>query len=213
MGTVIIFQTNDSDVRCEDAVYANARAGTGTLTAANPASNLMTIGSHSESGGIFTCREGFISFDTSLITETPSIALYTEMSTSVFTGPGGAVGHLRVRDYGSSVETSDFVAGADLPALTLVARIAQVDQLPVDVYHTWADVAMAANIVPGGITRLIGSIKAMEDNVAIGAGLQDSFSCRSSDYAGTATDPYMTLVVGPYSIVPPHYPGFDSRPL
>src|ERR671913_389683 len=93
--------------------YTQARAGTVTTTVA--AASAARCGQAASA----VCYEIFAAFDTSAIPSgaTVSAAVYNPRLTTSFAGAASDTFEARARDWGSAVETSDWVPGADLSAL------------------------------------------------------------------------------------------------
>jgi hypothetical protein len=138
-----------------NTVYSTARAGTGTLTV-TAASPTGIIGQRLST--TYRCYEDFYAFDTSSI---PAEATITSAVLSV-DGAGDhtiqeCVFEARVHDWGAALSSADFVAGADLGNYVLVAKwdTATLGNLLASGYNAFTDVALAANIVKAGTTRLM----------------------------------------------------------
>lgn len=110
--------TADGQIESFNATYSTARSG-GTLTA-NTAGGSANVG---QVAG-YACYEAFLSFDTSAI---PDGDIITAVTLSL-DGTGAIDGsdtdftiNARVYDWGASLTTADWIAGASLSGNTLVA--------------------------------------------------------------------------------------------
>jgi hypothetical protein len=137
--------------------YSTARAGSSlSIVTAEP--DRLEV-SNALFGTDFHIREGFIEFDTSSIPVTAVIEAATLTLTSFRDEGAAALGQtveVRIRDFGATFDATDFVPGANLSALTLVAsRAVEPSTRPIGTAEPFDDVALAANIVKGGKTRII----------------------------------------------------------
>lgn len=138
-GTVSTFNgTLTGFIFSQNADYNTARAGSG-LTVAGTAGGGFSVAHALYSGPSYDCEEGFVSFDTSPLgsstmwTAAPQLKLYTESDTTVT----GQVLEARLKLYGSSLTTADWVAGASLGSLLLLANI-NTSSLSNGTYTTWS---------------------------------------------------------------------------
>ena len=119
MSTTTIYTTTaDGYLKSENATYSTARAG-GTITKLD---NYQDIWVDQAPGYLLYCA--FLAFDTSGIPDDDEISaatlsLYPHESDAYAGSPGTL--EVYAYDFGSSLETGDWVAGADVSALTLVA--------------------------------------------------------------------------------------------
>lgn len=135
--------------------YANARAGDSVN------SNTLVVGQEYFPGDSYavpnwTVLSGFLSFDTSGVTgtissATLSLGLDGDASTTDF------IAQARVRDWGATLEVIDYVPGADLGALTLVATLASAGIGALGAYKEMVEngTALRTAINQAGFTRLI----------------------------------------------------------
>jgi hypothetical protein len=146
---------NSGRIRSQDATYATARSG-GTLT--TTAATLYGQVGQDFATPNYTCHETFLDFDTSGI---PADATITSAVLSIC-GEGDSSAtdftiKVIARDWGTTLENADWIAGADLDAAgTLVAHYATVSGwASAPSFNAFIDDAMAASIVKGGHTRLV----------------------------------------------------------
>lgn len=152
MASLTVYSTNGDFISSDSAVYATARAGTGTLSVSSPNSNII-IGQ--AIAGTYFCYESFLDFDTSSLGASASISaavldLYFWNDTSItnFTIT------VAVSAWGATLESADFIAGADLAALTTTNTLS-TSGLALGAYTTITDVALATNINKTTNTRLL----------------------------------------------------------
>lgn len=118
------FDANSSDdaIQCSSANYADARSGAGTKSLMGETST-DRVGQRLSSGTYY-CWEAFAYWDTSSLSDALVIAdAYIDLRGSSDASTTAFDLEVRARDYGGSVQTSDYVAGADLSGLTLLATI------------------------------------------------------------------------------------------
>lgn len=116
--TVVYSDSSDAEVSSTDATYTTARSGSALVanTGTDPAVGQL----HGISG--YTCYETFLRFDTSAIPDGDVVSAATVAigRSNDSTGTDFTL-EARARDWGATVETADFVAGASLGGLTLLA--------------------------------------------------------------------------------------------
>jgi hypothetical protein len=171
--TVSVFNptTADGRLRNSNATYLTARSGGGTF-ATDTTATFAEVGQEL-SGGIYYCYESFFDFDTSIIPVGATIASATLEGyvVSVSTGSStAAIVRARIKDWGASITTADWVAGASLSGQTLVAHMAALSGLTVSAYNTFVNDALAANINKGGVTRIMLHTDRLEAGTAPGVG-------------------------------------------
>jgi hypothetical protein len=194
MTTYTIFgNANDNHIRSRDASYATARAGGGTLFLEIDGPTKLTFG-QAVSLGQPAVYESFLQFDNSVIDagETVSEAdlnLYgtDDLSTTDFTiqarvAPG----------FGATVDTGDWVPGADLSGDTLLAEFATSGGFSTVAYNTFSDVAMASAVDAKGsaFQITITSSRTAAGNAPSGNEYARAYSV---DQTGTDNDPYLDV--------------------
>ena len=112
----------DGYIESESTSYSSARAGTGSPVTALDTQGFCTVGQRAGGGGDYHCYAAFLDFDTSGI---PDDATITAVELSLY-GSFDASDtdfdiEARLHDWGASLTTADWVAGADLGAKTLLA--------------------------------------------------------------------------------------------
>jgi hypothetical protein len=150
--------TGSPTIDSRSAAYSSARAGS------NP--SFVSIDEHDRLNIVnalynldFVVREGFVEFDTSAI-PTSAVIDSAVLTLTSYRDEGAAaldqIVEVRISDFGATFDTTDFVPGANLSALTLIAsRAVEPSTRPLGTAEPFDDVALAANIVKGGITRII----------------------------------------------------------
>lgn len=149
MATLTVYSTNGEFIYSQGAVYSTARSG-GTFSVFG-AGTQITVG---QDAGYY-CYQGFMDFDTSSLGATASIS---SAVLSLFLRSDGSVTDFTVtaayRDWGSSLTSGDFVAGASLSGLTTVATLA-TSTFTTGQYYSFTDVAMPANVQLTSNTRIL----------------------------------------------------------
>lgn len=156
MGSTVVYAEAISpfSIQSTAAVYATARAG-GALVAYGTSSG--DVGQNGELNPPdpfnYVCFESFLSFDTSTIVGTITSVVLSLRSD----GDGGMSGSVeaRLHDWGPTLTTADWVAGADLASKTLLAAY-PMGTWPL---HGWraltSEAAFIANINRTGKTRMV----------------------------------------------------------
>lgn len=188
--TTIFGDTADAYIDSSSLTYSNARAGTGIGLDVVTGTSLL-VGQTSA----FDCYEAFVSFDTSAIADaatvsvvTLSLWLVTDSSATDFTV------NVRDRDWGASVTTADFVAGASLSASgTLVASIGSSGIGSTGAYKDFTSQAAflsVTNIKTGTVHLLLDSSRQEGNNTPSG---NEFLEFSSADTSGTTQDPKLTI--------------------
>lgn len=191
--TTVYSSTADGRVQNTHATYATARSGGGTFgvtTAAN-GGDLGQV----YSGVDYSCRETFFEFDTSAIgsdtvTDVEFATTYSlNLTTTDF------IGECRIKDWGGTLNSADYVAGADLGSYTLVATIDTSTDLlgsGSGTYSPWtSDAAFLTNINGSGTTRVFCSSDRMRNNNT--PSTSEYFTMRMADNSGTTDDPRLIV--------------------
>lgn len=200
-GTVSTFYANTEDGRIEsftNGSYDSARAGTGL--AASSTETSYWVG-QTYSGGFYSIKEAFLSFNTSAIGDSDtinaaSLSVYgaTDSSTTDFTIQA------RTKDWGASLTTADWVAGADLGALTLLATFS-TSGFTTSGYNTFTENGsnLRSAISLTGITYiLLNSSRHEAGNTPTGS---EQVKIYFADEAGTTQDPKLVVTYTPPAIV------------
>jgi hypothetical protein len=179
-----------------DGNYADARAGSGPTSAltADTGSTSLTVGQDRVFGLAYSyyVYEAFLSFDTSGIDDGDTVSAavlnvtsHADSSTTDFTIQA------RLRDWGTGLTTADFVAGASLSGLTLLATYATSSGFTANTAYDFTDSAMPANVSKTGATRmLLCSSRTVGNNSPTG---NELVAIKSADTTGTTSDPKLTV--------------------
>jgi len=186
------------------ADYSAARSGTSSLAAYTTDTGISVGQVHTDASWWdddlgetfyseqFWVYESFLSFDTSALTSgaTVSAAVLRVTSSGDVSTTDFDI-QARLRDWGTSLTTADWVAGADLSGLTLLGSYATSSGFTANTGYDLSDTAMAANVNKTGTTRmLLCSSRTVGNTAPTG----DEFvSTYSSDYTGTTRDPVLTV--------------------
>lgn len=148
--TFTIYATVDGQISSNHTVYSTARAGA-NLALDNDATAAT---GQLLSGSTEFCYESFLSFDTSSVAGT--ITAVTLSLYGTFDGSTqNFVAEARVHDWGATLETADFVAGADLGTKTLVASRDTASGWAAAYNAFTSEVAFISAINQAGATRLV----------------------------------------------------------
>lgn len=192
MPTITVYAdagSNDGYISSTNSTYSTARSG-GTLTA-DTSGTTVTIGQNFSSP-TYACYEAFFSFDTSFVGFASSVSSATfslygnlDWSFTDFTIEA------RISDWGTSLTTADWVAGASLSALTSVATFATSSTFSTSAYNAFTNVAFPANINKSGSTRIICySSRHSGNNTPSSAEYVIAYS---ADQTGTSNDPKLSI--------------------
>lgn len=190
MTTYTIYgDTADGYISSSGGTYTQNRAGTGgDLVVYDTSTTDSGIGQTEANDKVF---ESFISFNTTSVAGTitsASLSLYGSFdeSTTDFTVTAA------VRDWGASLTTGDFVAGASLGALTTVATFNTASSWSESGYNTFTDVALPANVNKGGTTRLI--LYSSRTSAGTAPPADEAVWFIPADASGTTNDPNLVVV-------------------
>ena len=197
--TVVYSDTSDGFIYNEDEVsYANARAGGGTWSSLfeyTSGSDLLAGQYFGDpfSGGsnVYGVNETFLAFDTHDVgTDTVSAAVLRVTSNADASDTDFTI-QARLHDWGATLTTADWVAGADLSGLTLLAHYATSSGFTSGTGYDLVDDALPANVNKTGSTRLLlCSSRTTNSNEPTG---NEYVWIRAADYAGTTSDPKLTV--------------------
>jgi photosystem II stability/assembly factor-like uncharacterized protein len=144
----------DDAIQCSSATYADARSGAGTKALMGEASNVR-VGQRL-AAGTYYCWEGFAYWDTSSLADDLTIAdAYVDLRGSSDASTTAFDIEVRACDYGATVQTSDYVAGANLGTYTLLATISS-ELVGTTYYHrTHPTASLKAAINKTGNTQVL----------------------------------------------------------
>lgn len=175
--------TADNRVNCSDATYLTARSGGGTLSAGTVSATTHSAG-QAESGGTFTCYQYFLAFDTSSI---PDGATITDATLSVYlnTDSSGTdhVQEARSKDWDTTVDTGDYVAGANWTGQTLLASISTSGIGAAGYKAFTSEAALLSSINKTGYTRMVICSDRFGAGTAPGAGTSEFIGWQTGDAA------------------------------
>lgn len=192
MTTYTIYSaTSDGKITSSSTTYSSARSGTGL--SANNSSTTMEVGQQ-RGGSTRFCYEGFVTFDCSSITGSASSATLNlnadfDVSTTNFTT------NARTHSWsGSGLTTADWVAGASLSALTLLASFASASYPGDGNYAAFtSDAALLTAVdLHGTLDMLLCSDRHEAGNDPI---VNEYIRWASADATGTSLDPYLEVIV------------------
>lgn len=200
-GTVTtVFSVNDNGLVSEAAVsggqtYANARAGTASFSlSGNPASVGQVFFDFGGGDQFYDCVEQFVGFDTSSIADSDIVSqvvldmyLTADNSTTDFTI------NARTKDWGASVTSADWVAGASLSGLTLLASLSTSGIGATGAYKTLTSQAAfltAPNIKTGTVFAVLSSSRLESGTTPTG---EEYVQFSTSSESGTTQDPKLTI--------------------
>ena len=192
---VLVFYSDAADgfISSNNASYDPARSGSGSTLTADTTNTTATVGQYYYSS--YYCYEAFISFDTSALPDsvTPSSAILNLYGFQDNSTNADFTFEARVYDWGTTLTTGDYVAGASLSALTSVATLSTASGWTTSGYNNLTDVALPANINKTGTTRLICcSSRQTNNTAAVGF---ESVSFYTTDETGTTKDPTITVTI------------------
>ena len=146
MATLVVNPSNFGKISSNNVVYATARVGSNLS-----AESTVSIGQHTT----YYVWEGFLDFDTSSLGST---AIVSEAILAIRPSNNSSDTDFTLTAalsaWGASLTTTDWVAGADLAALTTLATLTTVG-ISTTTYNDFVDVAMPANISLTGNTRML----------------------------------------------------------
>lgn len=185
--TYTIFSANDGYIASNNATYSTARAGSDL----NNLSSDIYVGQDRYDS--YDCYEGFVSFDTSSVLGTVSSA-----TLSLYGGVDGSTAadftvNARLKSY-STLDASDWVAGASLSALTLLATF-NTTGFSTSGYNVFtSQAAFLSNINQSGVTGIILSSSRHEAGTAVAANNTDEYvRMHASVASGTTQDPRLVV--------------------
>lgn len=186
MTTLTVFgDTADGAVESSDATYSTMRSGSGL--SAFTVTTTWIVGQQTGYVG----DQIFLAFDTSPLgagaTITSAVlSLYGSENASATDFDVQA----RLLDWGTTVTTADWVAGASLSGLTLLGSF-NTSAYSLEAYNAFSDTAMTANINKTGFTRMvIASSRLSNGDVPTG---NEYVGFYLANEAGTTKDPKLVI--------------------
>lgn len=198
--TVIYADAEDGYIQSQDATYTTARAGSSLLAGGT----LVRAGQSENGAGTYTIYEGFVSFDTSVVGDSDTVSAVT-LELYVTSDLSGTDFTVQARDsnWGATLTTTDWVAGADLGALTLLGTLATAG-VSASAYNAFAENGsnFQSWVNKTGSSYILLNSSRHEANTAPGSATNEYLNIRSSENAGTTQDPKITITHSP----PPRAP-------
>ncbi len=195
--TTATFYANTADgyLQSRDDSYSLARAGTGASLGSSASATTAYVGQANDGapGFVYGCFELFLSFDTSSIPDgagitSVTLSLYGETDASATNFTINA----RAYDWGASLTTADWIAGASLSGNTLLATFA-TSGFSVAGYNDFtSEAAFRTAINKTGTTYIVLSSSRHEgNNTPTGAEYVKTWTANET---GTSKDPKLTVV-------------------
>ena len=188
MATFVIYAaSSDGYINSNSATYATARSGGGTISAVTGAPNTY-VGQY-YGAPTYYVYEAFLQFDTSSVSGTvasATLAVYIEGDTSTTDFTINA----RAYDWGASLTTADFVAGASLSGNALRATRA-TSGLSVGAYNDFTSDSSFASNTADPVRLVLASDRTESNTAPTGAEYVDWYPVATS---GTTQDPKLTIV-------------------
>jgi len=174
--------------------YPSARDGTGNDFLSDTTDNIVYVGQRRSptphAGYDFFVYESFLAFDTSSVGSGSTVsAAVLNLTCNTSSSASSFTCETRMYDWGANLTTADYISGASLTQ-TLVASV-DTGSLADGAHVDFTDVALPANINKTGSTRLVINSSKTRLNTAPTAAESPTFF--SSDYAGTTSDPKLTV--------------------
>jgi hypothetical protein len=187
MTTDTFFATGDGNVESNSTVYSTARAGNNLVTA-----TALRVG-QTLAGSSYYVEETFIRFDTSSIPDSAVISsVVLSLWCIVDNSTTNFVAEARSDDWGTTLETTDWVAGADLASKTLLATFA-ISGITVGAYNAFTESGtdFQSAINKTGETRFLVSSDRTRTNTTP---TDDEYvAFRNQAFAGTTQDPKLVV--------------------
>ena len=204
--TTVYAGTADDGIVSRASTYSNARAGTSTTTFAvqsgaswNNDNTVIEVLQQRNSSSDFIVCEGFIAFDTSSLPDTDTVsAAALGLVENAGYGSGFGVSdtlEARTYDWGASVTTADFRAGATYNGLTLLASLASGSWSTTG-YNTLTEngTNFQSAINKTGTTYIVlGTQKLAAGTAPPSDGDQSYWGIMSADNTGTTNDPKLVV--------------------
>jgi hypothetical protein len=176
-----------------DTNYPTARSGTGS-TPPHLATASYLIAGQQTGFGKFYCFEGFVSFDTSAVVA-PYVASLQLTAADVLHADYPFTLEARLYDWGPSLTDADWVPGANLSALPLLATWHSSDYVASPAYNLFTDFDDQLNLT--GLTKIIIVGKNLTDGNApalVPGSLVDEYAAFNTSFvSGTSLDPKLVI--------------------
>lgn len=193
MATYTVYSTTaDGLLESNHGTYSTARAGANL--AANTTGTIQANGQRE----FFNYRiyEFFVGFDTSAIPDgatvsSATVSLYgqSDSSSTDFTSQA------RLKDWGGTLTTADYVAGADLSSLTLLATHATSGGWSTSAYNDYtSDANFPSNVSKTGTTYIMFSSDRTSAGTSPSIAGSEFVDAYTADDSGTTRDPKLVVV-------------------
>ena len=189
--TTIYANANDGELLSSSNTYSKARSGSGSSKFLNANTTaFMTVG-QLFSSPTYYCYEGFMEFDTASIADNQAVSAVVlawdgagDGSTTDFTAQA------RAHDWDGSLDTADWVNGANLSGKTLHATWASTGYSTSYSDFTSEAGFAAAISLTAALELIIVSNRLTNGTTPTGA---EYVQMRTADTAGTSEDPKLTV--------------------
>lgn len=192
MATLVVFAgTTDGHLQSFHSTYLTARSGGGTINVDTAATTFVS-GQEFFSPNYYI-YEGFVQFDTSALGASATVSAATLSlwgNSQQVAGSSAFTHNARVSNWGAALTSADYVAGASLSGLTLVAHLAQTS-VSQGAYNDFVDDAMAANVATTATTYLLVDSSRVESASVPTSTEYEAW--QSADTSGTTNDPKLTV--------------------
>lgn len=192
--TTVFGDTADGRIRSNSGTYSTARAGASLNASTVNGSEDNRVGQLFLAGPDFYCWESFFSFDTSAIDDADTVSavvLDLDIKSRNVSGSDFTV-EARDFDWGASLTTADWIAGADLGSHTLVASVT-ASSGSVGSYQTFTSETAfltVTNIKTGTVHLVVNSSR---HRVGTSPSGDENITYTPADAAGTTDDPKLTI--------------------
>lgn len=194
MATLTVYGNTSGYIVSGDNTYSSARAGTGAVVVAyDNNSNLVVVGEHYRDTELYnSIYQAFLSYNTSSL---GSSAQVTSVKEEVYLGIDETgtdfVEEVRTLDWGTTLTSADWIAGANLGNYTLLSS---KTVSPSYGYNEFSDSTNFRNAVnTTGYTRLFHSSKRQRDNAQPYLNVKELVHWYAVYYTGTTHDPKLTI--------------------
>lgn len=138
--------------------------------------------------------EVFLGFDTSSIPDGDTVsAAVLNLTSQVDNSTTDFTIEARLYDWGATLTTADWVAGASLSGLTSLATKTTASGFTAGTAYDFTDVAFAANVNKTGTTRLLLCSSRTTAGTSPTIDVSEYVSAYSADQTGTTSDPKLTV--------------------
>lgn len=197
--TTVFATTGDGFIITDSSSYTSARAGSGATvdTTTSPARAGQVTGVDQ-----YRCPETFVSFDTSAIADSDVVS---SVDLTLYMGVQVSSNHFtleaRTKDWGATLTTGDYVAGASLSGLPLLASLSTTAILGgSQALTSEAAFLTATGMKTGVVYVMLSSSRHRLGNTASG---NEYVQIWTADFTGTTQDPALTITHAGLGSMPP----------